>query len=731
MSTTATRPVAAAAANAAPAIPVKEFFTLDVRALALWRVALGVLVFLDWVDRWPDVRRLFSDEGLLPRGAITGIQPISAFMLNGSPWFTAALFLIAQVFSVMLLVGWKTPLATIVSWFFLVSAHARNPPLMTGGDHLLRAMLLWGTFLPLGACWSVDSSRPGARPASPRVFSAASVAYLAQICIVYLFAAAWKWLGPWREEGTAVYLTLSIEQLATRFGLFLKGYPDVCWWLTHGTIWLESLGPAVLFLPFNVPLQRMIVIPAFILFHAGLALSIELGHFAFVCMVAWLPLLPTEFWDRLWSQMRVPEAARLTIAYDPDRPGASRLLAYLRTFLFLGESALVPASEEDGLLARARARGGWLVVDGEGKEHGGAEALRLLFRLSPAWSSLEFLVKGRFGRWLAGFIGRGPRAARPAAERGVPAWKPPGGAVINAVVIFLICYIFLCNGLAFASGILRDQYPEQARRWLPLAPDQLWQLGSATGIDQGWGLFAPEPGRRFGWYVVVGTKKDGSMFDLLTGHRVSETEGWEKPKFLTSTFESARWRKLFMNLAEVRNYPYLLPNFSRYYFEQWNRQHTGDDQLRLIQVYWMRDVTLPPGVPSSPVERVQLSWYAGVPESEAPSWLVLAGVQKDGARFDLLRGGVGLDPEPVKQPHPIVDPPIVSPFYPFLVTILTSDARKHLLPGYTQYMLEEWNRTHREQEHVVALELIRLEEDRGGGPAKQQVLSRYEVPKGK
>src|SRR5262249_42654062 len=121
---------------------------------------------------------------------------------------------------------------------------------------------------------------------------------------------------------------------------------------------------------------------------------------------------------------------------------------------------------------------------------------------------------------------------------------------------------------------------------------------------------------------------------------------------------------------------------------------------------------------------------AGRRENEAPTWLVLAGIQKDGSKFDLLRGGAQLDPNPVKQPHPIVDPPIVSPFYPFLVTILTSDARNHLLPALTPYMLAGWNqRRTKAGESIVALEVVKLEEDRDGGPAKQEVLSRYEIPK--
>ena len=68
---------------------------------------------------------------------------------------------------------------------------------------------------------------------------------------------------PWHRPGRrGEFQALSIEHLTTRFGLLLKGYPDICWLLTHATIWLETLGPVLLLLPFNVGLQRLLAIIA-------------------------------------------------------------------------------------------------------------------------------------------------------------------------------------------------------------------------------------------------------------------------------------------------------------------------------------------------------------------------------------------------------------------------------------------------------------------------------------
>src|SRR5262245_42621212 len=145
-------PSASSSPASTPAIPFREIFSLDVRSLALFRVVLAVMLLLDWIDRLPDLAILFSDQGIVPRSAITGLHPLSIHMLSGSVWFQALLAGIALLLGLALLVGYRTTLVTFLSYFLLISVHARCPPVMQGGDHLLRAMLFWSIFLPLGAC---------------------------------------------------------------------------------------------------------------------------------------------------------------------------------------------------------------------------------------------------------------------------------------------------------------------------------------------------------------------------------------------------------------------------------------------------------------------------------------------------------------------------------------------------------------------------------------------------
>lgn len=716
MSLTASKPSSAEPATT-PAIPVREFFTLDVRSLALFRVAVAVMIFLDWVDRLPFVRVLYSDEGILPRRIVQGIQPFSVHMLTGSVWGEGALFVVGMLFAVLLLVGWRTPWVTLINFFLLASIHARTPPVMTGGDHVLRIVTFWGIFLPLGACWSIDAARSKTKP-SPNVLSPATVAYLLQIVVIYFFAAAWKWLGPWREEGTAVYLALSIDHLPTRLGLVLREFPDVCKLLTHATIWLETLGPVVLFLPFHVGFQRLVTVMTFILFHAGLALCLELGHFPFVCMVAWLPLLPGSLWDRILPRLAAADAGDYRLVYDPERSRAARWLAYLRTFLFLDAIDQSPAHEEEGQLSRARKHGGFLLLDRDGKELAKGEALRTLFAMSPVWFPFARLVGDRCAAVLVGPVRPGQRETpRPA---GPPAWTPPGGWIANTLVIFFFFTIVLTNGVHFVATKLRDLDPERAKQVLPLVPDSVFQLPAALGIDQGWGLFAPEPGRRFGWHLVIGTRKDGTRVNVLTGEPF---EGVNKPPFITVTHWSSRWRKLMMNLPEAPMYPYLLPGFTKFQFEEWNRVHP-DDHVAMVQVFWMKEMTVGPGETPPPGERVLLYTYLPRPADEPAGWLLVVGTQKNGKAIDLMRGGGEASYD---KPDPAKDPPVVNPWFGVLVTAATADADKILMPAFAKYLLTTWNARPETtpDERLTRVQIWRMTE-KPGQPAERESLAEAE-----
>ena len=140
-------------------------FGIDLRSLALFRVALGIFILADLAVRAADLAVFYTDSGVLPRGVLIDhfksfwnfsvplidfSYNVSIHLASGNVWFQAALFLIAAFFAVMLIFGFHTRTAVCVSWFLLVSLQVRNPLVTQGGDVLFRMLLFWSMFLPLG-----------------------------------------------------------------------------------------------------------------------------------------------------------------------------------------------------------------------------------------------------------------------------------------------------------------------------------------------------------------------------------------------------------------------------------------------------------------------------------------------------------------------------------------------------------------------------------------------------
>ncbi len=607
-------------------LPLADFFHLDTRSLALFRVFLGLLLLCDYTDRLPDLHAHYSDEGIVPRTSLPVSVPLSVHVLSGSVWWQGALMAAGIVFAVFLLVGWRTRFALFLSWFLLISLHARNPAILAGGDGVLRLALFWSLFLPLGARFSVDAARSaaaGGEAAPDRVVSLGSAAFILQICLIYWFASAWKWDPVWRTEGTAVFLALNVDHLTTRLGRWLLGFPDLLRFLTFATVVLETVGPVCLFLPFATGPLRVFAIVSFVLFHAGLGLCMALSNFAWVCMAVWLVLLPTWFWDRLGAWLRTPERLGLTVRYDATDAGCVRGIAYLRTFLCLPEARWIPSQEAPPFLARKGAA--WAVVDREGKTHYPFEAIAYLLRLSPLWWPLGALMRwAPLNRAAAGLYQR--LAARPASALAATPAPPeplvtPLGLIENTIVLFCLAYVTAWNVRTL------DYVPIQSdgtvgepplRRYghalKPYFPAQVNNFGIALALDQSWDLFAPAPGRSKGWYVVVGTLKDGRTIDL---RRDGAPVSWDRPELISATYPNGRWRKFMQNLPN----PYYAPlqgYYAAYLCREWSAAHPAEEQLQVVEIYFMGEDFQPDGT-FAPARKILMYRHLCFPEAQGPS----------------------------------------------------------------------------------------------------------------
>ncbi len=279
-----------------------ELFSIDIRALAAVRIGLAIILLQDLARRAYDITIFYGEAGVLPSEYTkyfwTGEWTWSVHLLfGGSETWVSALFIVHALAAFALLIGFRTRLSTVVSWFLLVSLHNANQLILQGEDVLLRAVLLVSIFLPLGAAYSWDRLR-SRQPPSLLVFNGWSMAYLLQMGFLYFFVSLYKHSEEW-TSGSAIYYALSLDQYATDFGRTLLQYESSLALFTIVIFVFQSIVLFLLFSPvWTVPL-RIVSVAGLIAMHIGFALSMHLAMFSFVSIVALLAFLPSPFWDAL------------------------------------------------------------------------------------------------------------------------------------------------------------------------------------------------------------------------------------------------------------------------------------------------------------------------------------------------------------------------------------------------------------------------------------------------
>lgn len=502
----------------------RDFYqTLDLRSLALFRIALALLLIHDTATRWPDIEAFYAQTGILPADApwprfnaplqwspLDALQSANAIRMVFVAGFLAEL---------ALLCGYRTRIAQVVSLLFLASVRNRNTLLTHGGDGALAVLCVWALLMPLGARWSMDRRR-AARRGGTSDFGAerssaswVGVAYAVQIGFIYLTTAVAK-SGPAWQDGTAVHYALHLDQFTNAFGAWMRGMPLVLLQaMSWGTLALEWAALPMFLAPVAQPWLRRIALIGLAGFHLGTAVTMVLGAFPWVMCASYLPLVRPPDWDALGRLLHRAGFAKAAGA--------------------LASPAIAPAVANDAATARAARR----------------------------------------------------------------ATSPHRGRIVRDAIAagLLICVLLDGFNQSFASRLHRDPLR------LPLvlrAPVMIFDLG------QGWRMFAPEPLRYDGWWVVVGETETGAVVDPLTG----QAPRWEKPPHLSSV-RSVYWRMYMFNISRPEFRPFQI------YFARWLAGRTRPEpparRLRGLDLWWVQENTPSPGQPPPPLQRFRLwSWDA-------------------------------------------------------------------------------------------------------------------------
>lgn len=319
---------------------VRRRVAVDTRALAAFRIALALLLLADLALRSRHLVAFYADVGVLPREALFELYQAARFSLHalsGAAWYQGLLFVAAAGVALALLVGVRPRIAAAVSLVLLASLQVRNPLVLNGGDTLLRRLLFWAVFLPLGERWAV-----GARPqaARRRVATVATAAVLVQVVLVYTVTGLFKLRSPLWTTGLELQYLFQVDQLTVLLGDVLAGYPTVLTALTW--LWLAMVLSSGLLLVLTGP-RRGLLVALFAAMHLGMLLTMRLGLFPLVSLAGLLPFVPASVWDTVECRLAgvrrgLPKSVTLPgwlpspeaiEWWDAGRPTGSRLPAGL------------------------------------------------------------------------------------------------------------------------------------------------------------------------------------------------------------------------------------------------------------------------------------------------------------------------------------------------------------------------------------------------------------------
>lgn len=556
---------------------LKTISSIDPRSLALFRIGISIALILDLIQRIPFIQAFYTDQGILPRFAVlmnyANPARISIHAASGELWFQIVLFLIAFVFAIFLLLGYRSKLSSIVSWILLFSLHNRNELVLQGGDNLFHIVLFWSMFLPLSEVWSLDSIWFETKKASKKAISSvASLAFLVQVGIALFFAALLKTGNEWTTDLTASAIALRVNYLSTGFGRFLLQFPELLKTSTAALYYIEFFAPILLFIPYKNWIFRSIALPFVFLMLFSFGLGLHIYLFPWIFIVSYFTFIPAEFWD--WLEKKFKPTEKLTFYYDEECSFCTSAACALdhKMHTVSGQSK---ADTKKLMLEQDS----FIIEDETGKRYLKFDAI---LKVGATWPITKWLVpyfsKGfLFNLGTAGYeiIAKNRHKISDFID-----WlKKPTGFKIpeyitQAIAAFLLVYIIIWN--------VGERLPEYK------IPEPLDKIAWTLGLNQRWDMFAPHPMSVSGWFVIPGELGDGTKVDVF--NKQVGIPNQDQTYNLPSDLDSQSWRKYFTDFlpdgnSKVQEY------FAGYMCRRWNNDvsdKTPEKRLHTFEIFQIK-----------------------------------------------------------------------------------------------------------------------------------------------
>ena len=346
---------------------------LAARGTAALRIGYGTLwtLFLlrEWGERdaawgphayWsPSMERTFEAQKGMPGFLRDWLTSVAGLGTTGFQLF----YLLAICAGVLLALGWRTRISSLLFCFVVVALENRSPLITDGGDNLLVLMSLYLCFARCGRHWSLDARRQAVRGARAETEALARPAWrtelaavreqvanvlhngavlviAAQVCVVYGTAGLFKVQGSMWQDGSALGFILRLH--------WFEPWPALnSWLLGHGmlltlagyvTVFVQVAFPFTVFAP-KLKYPSLVVLAGM---HLSIAVLLGLPFFSLIMLVGDAVFLSDRVWRAVERAAAGPAYAGAVNALTA-RPQATATLA-VPTLVFDGDCAFCTSS---------------------------------------------------------------------------------------------------------------------------------------------------------------------------------------------------------------------------------------------------------------------------------------------------------------------------------------------------------------------------------------------------
>ena len=243
-------------------------------------------------------------------------------------WMSAevfqAIFALACLCSVCLIVGFQVRLCAAILYLIAVSAYRWNFLVIYVDDAIIHLLLFWMIVLPAGrtlilADWLKNGRGVWDGWKSMTVSGTAVRCFLWNLALIYLVAGLWKFTSPMWRDGVALYAVFKLP-ISYAPDFWTPAHLPLLMIFNYATLILEPLIPLMLFLP-KGHYAKYALLAGFIGLHLGSVATLDIPFANLACAGAAVLIFREELMD--WFRGSGDKRAAAPSPEIPARIGLS------------------------------------------------------------------------------------------------------------------------------------------------------------------------------------------------------------------------------------------------------------------------------------------------------------------------------------------------------------------------------------------------------------------------